>query len=788
MDIERSKQTAREIVQEAEAGKSLHAHMKDASNKVHLLRKELEFNQTLADTLEELQVVSGLLDSAQDAASEDELLESLGKLDNARKGLDRLDTFEKTRFTGLLRRRASQLRDLLAGMFLNAWNKNIAVDSQERRIWIFSHAKGVQVSHVCMADSNQRPDSPLSIYETANALSELGLLESAIARFHRELDTLIISPRFAVTRGGSMSNLVVDTEAIWTSGTNQNPSATAIVQDVRNLVSYLTQRLPKLVFDPLLERILPSLMVQLINGWLDSSLPLKMVEMESFQQSLSSILELAEYIESFGINMPSEADLSDWIQRLPVTWMSRRREAALADMRAAAYRDVRSKKSAERVETQMVAHDDVMVSGNQQEDDWNADWADEPDEQHEDAAKAQPSAGPVEDVEDARAWGLEDDPAEASNEKQEESAATAEGEEDADAWGWGDDVEESADPTKPEEATTQEINANGSAERNRPADREITLRETFTITALPDSILTLISQVLSDAQTLASPTFPIQQIAAAAPALSSIPTLLLALYRATAASFYEADPASNMFLYNDTQYLVSSLKDLISNIPSTHPLAKRLRLDNDIRLLESFAKRAYGREMDSQRTILRDLLSSASSFVNCSAPINAREYSNTVLITVDRIREVDQTWRNVLSASARLQSLGSLLSTVISKMTSDILELADNPSGISEEQSIVLKGFCDQVAQVADLFEQVDPNTGEKRTLVQVYTPDWFRFMYLGEILEASLADIKYLWTEGELGLEFEMGEVIDLIEALFADSEYRRNAIKDIRNHGGER
>ncbi len=192
--------------------------------------------------------------------------------------------------------------------------------------------------------------------------------------------------------------------------------------------------------------------------------------------------------------------------------------------------------------------------------------------------------------------------------------------------------------------------------------------------------------------------------------------------------------------------------------------------------------------MDSQRTILRDLLSSASGFVNCSAPINTREYSNTILITVDRIREVDQTWRNVLSESARLQSLGSLLSTVISKITSDILELADDPSGISEEQSKVLKGFCEQVAQVADIFEQVDPSTSENRTIVQVYTPDWFRFMYLGEILEASLADIKYLWTEGELGLEFEMGEVIDLIEALFADSEHRRNAIRDIRNHGGGR
>lgn len=109
---------------------------------MHLLRKELDFNQTLADSLEELQVVSGLLDSAQDAASQDELLESLEKFDSARKGMTRLDAFENTRVAGLLHRRASQLRDLLTEEFLNAWNKNIVVDSQERRIWIFSQAKG----------------------------------------------------------------------------------------------------------------------------------------------------------------------------------------------------------------------------------------------------------------------------------------------------------------------------------------------------------------------------------------------------------------------------------------------------------------------------------------------------------------------------------------------------------------------------------------------------------------------------------------------------------------------
>ena len=48
--------------------------------------------------------------------------------------------------------------------------------------------------------------------------------------------------------------------------------------------------------------------------------------------------------------------------------------------------------------------------------------------------------------------------------------------------------------------------------------------------------------------------------------------------------------------------------------------------------------------------------------------------------------------------------------------------------------------------------------------------------------MESSLVDIKYLWTEGELALEFEADEVVDMIEALFADTDHRRKAIAEIR------
>jgi centromere/kinetochore protein ZW10 len=142
VDIERSKATAREIVQGAEAGKTLDAHVKDASSKVDLLRKELDFNVTLAGTLEQLQIISGLLDGAQNAASEGELSDSLEKLGNARKVIDQLDSFENTRFAGLVQRRATQLRDILVGRVQEYWHGMVKFTPAERNVTIHGELKG----------------------------------------------------------------------------------------------------------------------------------------------------------------------------------------------------------------------------------------------------------------------------------------------------------------------------------------------------------------------------------------------------------------------------------------------------------------------------------------------------------------------------------------------------------------------------------------------------------------------------------------------------------------------
>lgn len=238
-----------------------------------------------------------------------------------------------------------------------------------------------------------------------------------------------------------------------------------------------------------------------------------------------------------------------------------------------------------------------------------------------------------------------------------------------------------------------------------------------------------------------------------------------------------------MFLYNDSLWLAESLRRFtgtqFKQTGNINPGAAGV----EISALESFAKRTYGKEMESQRTIIGDLLDGAQGFTDCTESPFAQECDIAISSVVDRLREVYRQWRPVLSHSALLQSIGSLLSTVAKKFIVDIEDMSD----ISELESHRLAAFCARIASLEDLFTppiSSDTSIGEEQAipLTAVYTPNWLKFQYLANILESSLVDIKYLWTEGELRLEFEAEELVDLVEALFADSDHRRRAIAEIR------
>ena len=254
------------------------------------------------------------------------------------------------------------------------------------------------------------------------------------------------------------------------------------------------------------------------------------------------------------------------------------------------------------------------------------------------------------------------------------------------------------------------------------------------------------------------------------------------MYRAIAPNFYGHDINGNMFIYNDCCYIAEQLRSFSTHRQNRASGNELASLEDTTSTLELFGKRSYGKEMESQRTILRDLLDGAQGFMNCAEQPFAEQCDLAVSSTVDRLNEVRRQWAPVLSRSALMQSTGSLLGTVTNKIIVDVGDMGD----ISEPESQRLVALCNRVVELDSLFlpERL-PDADPDEPLVPLtagYTPSWLKFQYLTNILESSLIDIKYLWTEGELSLEFSADEVIDLIEALFADSEHRRRAISEIR------
>lgn len=244
------------------------------------------------------------------------------------------------------------------------------------------------------------------------------------------------------------------------------------------------------------------------------------------------------------------------------------------------------------------------------------------------------------------------------------------------------------------------------------------------------------------------------------------------MFKAAAPSYYGLKPdAGQMYLYNDSLYL----SDQVRQVANDKHLS---RLHGDVEALEKFGKLTYSKEMQTQRTIVTDLLDGAQGFSQCSEQPFLGECENAVSASVDRVRDVYKEWQPILSHSALLQAVGSLVSTVTDKIIVDIEDLGD----ISESQSQKLVSFCNQLSKLEDLFLPENSENTEPVPMTAVYVRNWLKFQYLINILESSLADIKFLWVEGELSLEFSAAEVVDLIEALFAESDYRRKAIAEIK------
>lgn len=761
LDIQRSKDIAREVVEEAEQAEQLRADRDEIQQKLDLLEVEVTFNQRLQASLQQAQDVSTKLASGHEALKEEQLSQTLENLEVTETSLVELRPLQGTNGVEILQARTSALRAQLQEQATAHWDELVVVNQHGHTL---SFLAKEEISNV------------------GNLLSRLNLLEGKLQKLSRDIDRCLLAPRLNTRRGhgskhGGLLRFDGNTCRYDRSGGPAN--ALNLMDELSSLVDFLHACLPQELSILISEDLMPSLMTRLVSEWLHDALP-PTVEGLVGDDSLETILRRATGFEEHlaNIGWHGGAELNDWVEQAPKNYLAKRRESCLIQVRDLLSEKISQTREVERIETQMVSKGDVMGPSSS-EDDWGADWEEEAQESS-DASRAKHN-----EEEDVSAWDA--DEATTTVTHVNGDARQEAGEEDA--WGW-DEPDSPTTTKKPEPVTSAAPRVNGIHDvAQQSGQRELTLKERHTITAVPDALMELIKSLISDASSLQSQPYSSSTVAPAANALYTLPTLIVAGYRALAPTFYSRHDsgAGNMYLYNDCTRLVSSLTSFASELEESNATAaRRAKLADDISSTTSFAARAYGTEMSAQRTILCDLLDGAQGFANCTEQPYARECENAVDMTIDRVKEVAKLWKGVLSESALLQSLGSLLGGVVEKVILDILDLSD----ISEPESVQLKKMMDKVSALSELFVQsgdagMGGASGEeqgKRDMTGIYTSSWFRFQYLGEILESNLADIKYLWQEGELRLEFSADEVAELIEALFSDSDRRRGTISEIR------
>ena len=779
------------MVEEARQGERLEEDVKDAATKVDLLNGEIAFNHSLGAILERLQAIQQTLELVLRASLDDSLVNAVELFCKAVGDLAALPFTGSTRISSVLEAKVIDLRSHLEGKLTECWNSHIIINPSEGSIRLCQNGEGVLKPLFFPRLSADLPSGPsVHLDSLIVALRKLNALDELLQSFCYSFESLILSPRLQVRPDGVINRLDVQGDEIRILGDSTDLSAEALFQDLDLIVGFLRTQLPPSLRGSAIQFLMPRLISKLITTWLASAVPEDLEGMEDFEDTVSLVGRFGQRLDTY--QWPGSHELLKWKQSISSIWLRKREEISLDKVRKLLYRGPGDGERVERVETQIISRNDEVFPSSV---DWDAGWSDEeksPTVSKDPPTAAKPAVG--HDEEDVSAWGLNDDEDTTTTEDRAEPSGVAD--DDGEAWGWGDENEDAV-KSRQTSPSTQKTKTNGIPQTAQQAEREVTLRETYNITSLPKEILEIISQVISDAVRLETPDYASLPIASAASDLLRLPGLILAMYRASSSTSYSRHPSGQMFLYNDSVWLAERLHHLHSDHAT--PLGRKiptrttynLKLKENTSALESFSKRVYTKEMESQRTIIADLLDGAQGFVHCTEHPFAGEIDLAIASTIDRLRLLYRDWKDVLSHSALLQSIGSLLSTVIDKIIVDIEDMPD----ISEAESKQLATYCNRIATLEDLFRPVQesPNHAQSSDqeavpITPLYTSHWLKFQYLANILESSLIDIKYLWTEGELGLEFDTEELVDLIVALFADSQHRRTAVAEIRGRRGVR
>lgn len=504
-DIEESRASARQIVRQSEAEKSLEGQVNDASSKVDLLKGEVFFNETLAETLEQIERIHQLLYSVQEATLGDRLLDAIVWLEKAQEEIGMLRTFENTRVVKILRGKATDIHGAIVETIDDCWKALLRMDTSTGRVTIKHEIQSKIIPVLHGLETNYTVGATLvDVHAIVMALTKLGLLKTKINELYHGFDKVILAPRMVLGPDNNVAAISVIGDDIQVTGRLPDTDVKHLFEDIETMIDYLSTRLPPSIAVPLSELLMPGLVSQLISKWLLPSVPSSLDGMQDFQEMLALVLQLADVVDSVGWR--GKEDLHDWVEQAPRVWLTKRRETSLDTVRALLSKGVGNSRMVERVETQTVSPEDKMFQGpggGGEGDDWNAGWSEDEDKSNVTSTSTQ-----GEKEGDFSAWDLEKTTDDGEIESKTTNAQDNANDDLDEGWGWGDDDEDQESSAPPSRTKTKKSTSTNKRHVQGPPDsskREVTLKEKYSITALPAAVLEIIEQVVSDAEILAQP-------------------------------------------------------------------------------------------------------------------------------------------------------------------------------------------------------------------------------------------------------------------------------------------
>lgn len=106
----------------------------------------------------------------------------------------------------------------------------------------------------------------------------------------------------------------------------------SLVVDIRQILRYLSDKLPRTFITLLSAEMMPPLSSRIEEQWLNPAIPTSLDKMEEYQKTLALVSEFALHLEED--NWPGSDLFHDWVKKAAKRWIDKRKETSLDWIRA----------------------------------------------------------------------------------------------------------------------------------------------------------------------------------------------------------------------------------------------------------------------------------------------------------------------------------------------------------------------------------------------------------------------------------------------------------------------